>query len=78
LHPEKDIILGHKHLAPGNIIGEKEWFLFGIFKAIEGKLLFLQFNLEAGRQSYRKIPSRKRYHFGAEHLASGNRIAEKE
>jgi hypothetical protein len=65
LHHEKDIILGHKHVAPGNIIAEKEWFLFGFFKAIKGKLVCLKFNLEAGRQSYREIASRKRYYSGA-------------
>jgi hypothetical protein len=31
LHPEKNISLGHKHLASGNILAGNEGFLFGRF-----------------------------------------------
>jgi hypothetical protein len=36
-----------------------------VFKAVEGKILGLKFNLGAGCQSYRKIASRKIYQSGA-------------
>jgi hypothetical protein len=32
-----------------------------VFKAVEGKILFLKFNFGDGCQSYRKIASRKTY-----------------
>jgi hypothetical protein len=65
LHPEKYISLGHKHIAPGNRVADKEGSYSAVFKAVEGKILHLKFNLGAGRQSNRKIASRKIYQSGA-------------
>jgi hypothetical protein len=65
LHPEKYNSLEHKHLAPGNRLQKKKGSHSAVFKAVEGKILFLKFNLEAGCQSYRKIASRKIYQSGA-------------
>jgi hypothetical protein len=65
LHPEKYICLGHKHLAPGNRFAWKKGSYSAVFKAVEGKILCLKFNLGAGCQSYRKIASRKIYQSGA-------------
>jgi hypothetical protein len=61
-HPEKYIILEHKHLAQGTRFAENH---SAVFKAVEGKRICLKFNLGAGGQSYRKIASRKIHHSGA-------------
>jgi hypothetical protein len=38
---------------------EKKGSYSAIFELVEGKLLFIIFNMEAGRQSYRKIALQK-------------------
>jgi hypothetical protein len=57
LHPEQYVSLGHKHLFPGNSDEKKKGSYSAVFVAVENKLLFLIFNLEANRQSYREIAS---------------------
>jgi hypothetical protein len=37
LHPDKYISLGHKHLAPGNRVAEKEGFFLGRFQGSWGE-----------------------------------------
>jgi hypothetical protein len=39
---------------------EKKGSYSAIFELVEGKLLFIIFNMEAGRQSYRKIAWQKK------------------
>jgi hypothetical protein len=46
-------------------LGKKKGSNSVVFKAVMGKILCLIFNLGAGRQSYRKIASRKIYQSGA-------------
>jgi hypothetical protein len=59
LHPEKYISLGYKHLLRVIELQAKKGSYSAVFKAVEGKILLLKFNLWACRQSYRKIASRK-------------------
>jgi hypothetical protein len=47
LHPEKYISLEHKHLALGNRFAENH---SAVFKAVEGKILCLKFNLAPGNR----------------------------
>jgi hypothetical protein len=44
---------------------KKKGSYLAVFKAVEGKILCLKFNIGAGHQSYRKIASRKIYQSGA-------------
>jgi hypothetical protein len=44
---------------------KKKGSYLAVFKAVMEKILCLIFNLGAGRQSYRKIASRKIYQSGA-------------
>jgi hypothetical protein len=48
LHPEKYISPGHKHLALGNSIAEKEGFLFVCFQVIWGGNVVLK--IQSGGQ----------------------------
>jgi hypothetical protein len=57
---------GHKHLALGNRVAEKERFLFVLFpRELRGDFVifceFLKIFIETGRQSYREIVSRTIY-----------------
>jgi hypothetical protein len=58
---ETCISLGHIHLTRGNRVAEKKGSYSSVFEAVEGKLLCLKLNLEAGRQPYREIAYRKIY-----------------
>jgi hypothetical protein len=55
----KNISLGHEHLAPGNRVAEKEGFILGLFKTVEGKTFVLKIQSGGLSQFYRKIASRK-------------------
>jgi hypothetical protein len=46
---KKYFSLGHKHLAPGNRVARKKGSYSAVLEGVEGKLLSLIFNLDAGR-----------------------------
>jgi hypothetical protein len=55
LHYKKYFSPRHNHLAPGNRVAKKKFSFSAIFEGVEGKLICLIFELEFGRQSYRKF-----------------------
>jgi hypothetical protein len=52
LNWKKYFSLEHKHLAPGNRVAGKKGAYQAVFERVEGKLLCLIFNLEAGLQTF--------------------------
>jgi hypothetical protein len=63
---QKNISVWGINISLGLIdLREKKDSYSAVFKAVMGKMLCLKFNLGAGRQSYKKIASRKIYQSGA-------------